>query len=180
MLDQLQMPIETDGLLIREILDSDYLALDELYSDEEVRVYIGTSPCRPRPGETRENAFRRLCSSTKRPMAIARREGAFVGSLSLQPYAPDGEPAPGDFEVTIAILRCNRRAGIAKEVLPALFGALRSVPEVRRVVARVSPSNEASLRLVSSLGFARVGSQWDPYRQQSDHLFVLGLNDGAV
>lgn len=59
----------------------------------------------------------------------------------------------GDVELTCAIAPSARRQGIATESLEELIGWAFRTGRVRRVLARVSPMNAASLGMLRKLGF---------------------------
>jgi len=72
--------------------------------------------------------------------------------------APD---ANGMLEVGYAIDPVHRRRGFARATLAAMLDRARTTSGVRRVVASVSPDNQASLGLIAQFGFLRTGEQWD-------------------
>lgn len=73
--------------------------------------------------------------------------------------APDEN---GMVEIGYAILPAWRHRGYATEAARAALSWASADPRVRTLRASVSPDNEASRRLVASLGFVQTGEQWDP------------------
>jgi RimJ/RimL family protein N-acetyltransferase len=65
-----------------------------------------------------------------------------------------GPPSPdGDVELTFAIAPSARRQGLATESLEELMHWAFQTGRVRRILARVSPMNAASLGMLQKLGF---------------------------
>jgi phosphinothricin acetyltransferase len=58
--------------------------------------------------------------------------------------------------VSVYVERASRKRGAGRAVLTALFDAAR-VAGFHKLVSRVFPENTASLRMIESLGFRRVG-----------------------
>ena len=54
-----------------------------------------------------------------------------------------------------------RRRGFAREAIRSLFDWAAREHGIRRFIASVSPTNEASLALTAGLGFGQIGSQMD-------------------
>jgi RimJ/RimL family protein N-acetyltransferase len=88
--------------------------------------------------------------------AIAAQDGPVVGHAGF--HGPPDER--GMVEVGYFVLEAHRRRGYARA---ALRGLLAYATEHRARVARasISPGNAASLALVRSSGFVRIGEQWD-------------------
>ncbi|MFT4280253.1 GNAT family N-acetyltransferase [Microbacterium sp.] len=73
--------------------------------------------------------------------------------------APDDE---GAVEISYEIDPAFRGRGLATAAAEMLVAEAIASPEVRTVVASVSPTNAASLRIVRRLGFVKVGEVEDP------------------
>ncbi|KZE91628.1 GNAT family N-acetyltransferase [Microbacterium sp. TNHR37B] len=73
--------------------------------------------------------------------------------------APDDE---GAVEISYEIDPTFRGRGLATAAAEMLVAEAIAAPEVRTVVASVSPGNSASLRIVRRLGFVKVGEVDDP------------------
>jgi RimJ/RimL family protein N-acetyltransferase len=64
-------------------------------------------------------------------------------------------------EVGYTIFEPYRRRGYATEVTRALIDWVSREHGIRRVIASVSPENDASLALLRRLGFREIGRHWD-------------------
>jgi ribosomal-protein-alanine N-acetyltransferase len=73
-----------------------------------------------------------------------------------------GPSEDGMVEIGYTILPRWRRRGYATEAARAALGWALGDARVRTLRASVAPDNEASRRLVTSLGFLQVGEQMDP------------------
>ena len=93
---------------------------------------------------------------------VIRREGGVapeaIGYVNFH-AAPDER---GMVEIGYTILPSWRRRGYAGEAARAALSWAVTDPRVRTLRASVAPDNEASRRLVASLGFVQTGEQWDP------------------
>ena len=90
---------------------------------------------------------------------LVERDGALVGSAGAAgPVSPDG-----DQELGYGLVPGARRAGTGTEAVAAVAAALEQRDGVRRLTAEVLPGNEASLRLLVRLGFARVEGGAPPH-----------------
>ncbi|MCY7394657.1 MAG: GNAT family N-acetyltransferase [Nocardioides sp.] len=83
--------------------------------------------------------------------------GAVVGRAGFH-AAPDDD---GMVEVGFAIDPAHRRRGYARAAFEVLLDRARADPGVRTVRVTVSPTNEASLGLVTQYPFVANGEQWD-------------------
>lgn len=67
----------------------------------------------------------------------------------------------GRLEVGYRVEPDYRRLGFARESVAALFDWAASTHGIRRFVASISPTNDASLRLAAGFGFVHTGSHID-------------------
>jgi [ribosomal protein S5]-alanine N-acetyltransferase len=86
---------------------------------------------------------------------VERSTSQIVGDIGFH-GRPDTD---GRVEVGYAVVPDRRRRGYASEALAALTAWARSRGDVRDVVARCEPTNEASIRTLASGGFERVGER---------------------
>jgi RimJ/RimL family protein N-acetyltransferase len=84
---------------------------------------------------------------------VRRSDGLAVGDAGF--HGPPGED--GEVEIGYALVPAARGSGLAGEAIGLLVDWARTQPGIRRVVARIDPSNEPSRRLLERLGFARDG-----------------------
>jgi aminoglycoside 6'-N-acetyltransferase len=104
---------------------------------------------------------------------VIEEHGQFVGDFGVQ--TPDALPV---VELGLEIVPEAKRRGIATRATRLLLDALFAA-EIHRVVARVDPRNEPSVRLFRRLGFREEGRlrscYWDEkYQEWTDEL-VFGL-----
>ena len=64
-------------------------------------------------------------------------------------------------EIGYSVDPVYRRRGLAREAVRAMFDWAATTHGIRRFVASISPTNEASLGLVAGFGFKQTGSQVD-------------------
>jgi RimJ/RimL family protein N-acetyltransferase len=64
-------------------------------------------------------------------------------------------------EIGYSVQPVHRRQGYAREAVRAMFDWAASEHGIRRFVASVSPTNDASLGLVRGFGFEQTGEQMD-------------------
>jgi ribosomal-protein-alanine N-acetyltransferase len=73
-----------------------------------------------------------------------------------------GPPDPqGRVEIGYSVDPVYRRRGIAREAVRAMLDWAAATHGIRRFIASISPTNEASLALVAGFGFVLTGSQLD-------------------
>jgi len=90
-------------------------------------------------------------------LVVERATREVIGSISFhEPPDPDGT-----LEVGLGIVAERRRQGFAREALLAMWTWAVDHPEVVTLRYSVGVTNDASLALIRSLGFTRVGSQMD-------------------
>jgi ribosomal-protein-alanine N-acetyltransferase len=94
-----------------------------------------------------------------RAMVLVDATGArrMIGIVGFH-GAPDEERR---LEIGYSVHPSHRRQGYAREAVVAMFDWAAREHGIHRFVASVSPTNEASLSLVRSLGFEQVGEQMD-------------------
>jgi [ribosomal protein S5]-alanine N-acetyltransferase len=105
-----------------------------------------------------------------RAMVLRDAEPRIVGAIGFH-EPPD---ARGRAEVGYGVLAADRRRGFAREALLALTDWGLAEGGVATCVASVSPHNTPSLSLIASLGFEKVGEQWDD-EDGLEHVFERPL-----
>ena len=83
---------------------------------------------------------------------VRRSDGLAVGDAGFH-----GPPEDGEVEIGYALVPAARGEGLATEATELLVTWAREQPGVRRVCARIDPSNEPSRRLLERIGFAPDG-----------------------
>jgi RimJ/RimL family protein N-acetyltransferase len=92
-------------------------------------------------------------------MVLTDEDGArrVIGTIGF--HGPPDER--GRLEIGYSVQEAYRRRGFAREAVRAMFDWAASEHGIRRFIASVSPTNEASLALVRSFGFRQTGEQMD-------------------
>jgi ribosomal-protein-alanine N-acetyltransferase len=147
------LPIETERLLIRPFEAADVDAMADVYGDPEVmrHVSIGVLDREGTAGlleQYRRAQEQRGFSSWA---LTARGSGTVLGDVGFGLYAPTGEPELG---YTLGAAFWGR--GYAFEAARACVAAAFSSLSCPRLLAKVQPENERSLRLAERLGMRPV------------------------
>jgi len=91
----------------------------------------------------------------RHPVLVAENDGSMVGWARAGSYS-DFEPYAGIGELAIYVTEPARGAGVARALVDALAGACRE-RGYWKLVAKVFPSNEASIELLHRCGYRDVG-----------------------
>jgi [ribosomal protein S5]-alanine N-acetyltransferase len=149
------LPIETERLLIRPFEEPDADAMAEIYGDPEVMRHIWLGAL---DGERTTALLEGYRSGQDEhgfsTWAVVEKEsGTVVGDVGFGIHAPTGEPELG---YTLAAAVWGRGYGLeaARACVDAAFAHL----PFSRVVAKVEPGNEPSLRVAEQLGMRTVES----------------------
>ena len=142
------LPLETERLLIRRFEAADVDAMAKVYGDPEVmrHVCLGVLD-RDSTAALLEQYRRAQDEHGFSTWAVVEKEsGAVVGDMGFGVYAPTGEPELG---YTLAATVWGRGYGLeaARACVAAAFAHLPH----RRLLAKVEPENERSLRLAERL-----------------------------
>ena len=89
------------------------------------------------------------------PVLVALRTGRVLGWARAGSYS-DFEPYAGVGELAIYVTASARRRGVARELVDALAEACRE-RGYWKLIAKVFPSNEASIELLHRCGYRDVG-----------------------
>lgn len=73
-----------------------------------------------------------------------------------------GAPVDGQAELGYRIVPEHRRRGLALAAVGLLVDHARSTPGLDRVIARIAPDNQASVRVVTAAGFVPDGDHLSP------------------
>jgi phosphinothricin acetyltransferase len=90
------------------------------------------------------------------PLVVVEEDGGVVAWASAAPYRPDREAYAGIGEFSVYVARAERGRGAGRTAMEALAAEARS-RGFWKLVSRIFPENEASLRLCRALGFREVG-----------------------
>jgi ribosomal-protein-alanine N-acetyltransferase len=146
--------LQTPRLTLRRFEPTDLQPLFELYRDPEVRRYFpdGTRTL----DVTREELEWFLDGHPRHPelglwATVERSSGAFLGRCGLLPWTIDGV-----HEVELAYLIDRRRwgEGLATEAARGIVAYARDVLRLERLIALVTPGNDASARVAVKVGMS--------------------------
>ena len=149
-----------DGLLVRPAREEDLAAIQRIYNDE-VMTGVATWDEAPWTWERRLEWWREHDALT--PVLVAEAAGELAGFAYLS-YMSAKSGWRFTREDTIYVDRRWRGRGVGRVLLTALLDEARAL-ELQLVVASIESSNEASLRLHTSLGFEVVGTLRDAGRK---------------
>jgi RimJ/RimL family protein N-acetyltransferase len=150
---RIPLPIETERLRIRVFEPGDVEEMSGIYGDPEVmrHVCLGVLD-RERTAVLLEGYRNAQDEQGFSTWAVVEKEtGNVVGDAGFGLYAPTGEPELG---YTFAAAVWGR--GYALEAANACIGAAFAHLPHRRLVAKIEPGNERSLRLAKRLGLQPV------------------------
>jgi RimJ/RimL family protein N-acetyltransferase len=147
------LPIETERLRIRPFVPADVEEMSGIYGDPEVMRHVCLGVLDHAGTAALLEEYRRAQDERGfSTWAVVEREtGTVVGDAGFGLYAPTGEPELG---YTLASGAWGRGYGLeaARACVEAAFAHL----PYRRLVAKVEPENDRSLRLAERLGMRTV------------------------
>jgi L-amino acid N-acyltransferase YncA len=137
------------GLMVRTARPDDAAGIADVYNqgiDDRVATF-----------ETRHRTADEVSSwcGGRHPIVVAVEGGRVVAFAAASEYRPR-ECYAGVAEASVYVARDCRGRGAGRVVLRALIDAAR-VAGFWKLLSRIFPENQASLALVDSLGFRRVG-----------------------
>ncbi|MEO8011914.1 MAG: GNAT family N-acetyltransferase [Dokdonella sp.] len=160
--------IETERLSLQQLTEADDAFILELLNDAAFVEHIGDRGVR-----TREQAREYLRNG---PIASYRQHGFGLYRVALK---RSGERVGicgllkrdtlVDVDIGYALLPCWRGKGLAREASLAVLGHAQAVIGLKRIIAIVSPANDASIRVLEGIGLRadgmiRVGDATEPAR----------------
>jgi [ribosomal protein S5]-alanine N-acetyltransferase len=149
-------PITTERTELREVRAADLPDLMHVNGDPEVTRFLpyATWSSQADAAAWLERMEGICATGSARQLVIARREdGKAIGTALLFKLDEGSRRA----ELGYAMGRAHWRRGYTGEALRALLSHAFGSLGLRRIEAEVNPGNEASNRLVQSLGFVREG-----------------------
>ncbi|MFF4584057.1 GNAT family N-acetyltransferase [Streptomyces sp. NPDC001388] len=148
--------LTTERLLLRPVVEADTPVLTRLWTDVEVRRYLGG----PLAEEAARTRARRCVGVTGLFTVVRRLDDTALGSVFVAPEARDGRT-----EVSYQLVPEYWGSGYAQEaVAAAVRWAAAEVPaRVPGVVAVTQAANESSRRLLERLGATPAGTfvEWN-------------------
>ena len=146
--------IETDRLLLRHLVPSDFDALYALYSDPLVRRYFPEGTLTPE--ETREELEWFLNGHPRHPelglwATVHKQTGQFIGRCGLLPWTIDDQ-----FEVEIAYMLAKEYwgQGLATEAARGIAKYAHEQLGITRLICLIDHDNIASIRVAEKTGMA--------------------------
>ena len=168
------MNIETARLRIRDLKPGDGEGLFLIYSDEEVRRFIGGRPTQTLD-EQREQLAATLERQSREEPGYGRwavetlSDGRLVGVVILK-HPPDAEDRPlAEVEVGWHLGRFAWGNGYATEAGRAMLDHARDSLRLRIVYAIVLPDNVRSIGVVQRLGMTPLGLTQRYYGKEALH-----------
>ena len=105
-----------------------------------------------------------------------RSSGDFVGEIEAYPTRPQIQPWT-EWGIGYSLMSNHWRQGYATEALNAVILAIFEHPDSQRIKADVGHANDASIQLLTKLGFQQEGSQkakiW--HSEQTHDMLLFGL-----
>ncbi|MEG3145395.1 GNAT family N-acetyltransferase [Sphingomonas sp. RT2P30] len=164
--------MDSARLRLRPMSVDDAAAMHLVYADEEAMRWWSHPP-HISVEETRESLARHIADPAWRSWAVTLTgDDTAIGSLAAH------EKRQGKVvEIGYSLVRSHWGQGYAREAVARLIDRLIREEGMRRVFADTDPENDASNRLLESLGFVREGhlrGEWETHIGVRDS-FIWGL-----
>lgn len=163
--------LSTDRVVVRPVHDTDIGDLLAVNGDGEVVRHLPYGPWRSHSdGQAWLERMRGLqqAGTGRQFVLISRSEGRAIGTLLLFRH----EPSSARAEVAYVLGRSHWRQGLMRETLRAFCQAAFMRAGLQRIEAEAVPENQASNRLLASLGFTLEGRLRQRWRAQGRGLDV--------
>jgi [ribosomal protein S5]-alanine N-acetyltransferase len=149
------LPIETERLLIRVFEDRDVDSIAAIYGDPEVMRHVCLGVLDRKGTAALLEQYRRAQDQRgfSTWAAVEKESDSVIGDVGFGLYAATGEP-----ELGYTLGRAFWGRGYALEAVRACVEAAFAHLPHRRLVAKIEPENERSLRLAQRLGMRTVGT----------------------
>ena len=162
--------LETDRLLFRDHQLGDLDPFCAIEGDAEFRRFVGG---RPRTRAAAEEKFRRQYLPAVQDRlglwaTIYKPEGCYIGYCGVYPHFGPMGSIPGEGTLAFYLARPYWRKGLATEAGLAFIHFAFSELKLSRLVATVETGNDASVRVLTKLGFARLRHE-EGERRSFDH-----------
>ena len=154
------------NVILRALEPDDLEFLFQLENDPDLWAASDVLPAPVSRHALREylrQAAATLAEAGQMRLIISEETGRAVGTLDLYEYSALHQRAG----VGIAVLRSERRRGVAQAALAALLPYARQALQLHQLYCTVSAVNQASIRLFKNVGFRRVGTRREWLRMHS-------------
>lgn len=158
--DELGLPQRVGSVCLRSLIETDLDALYDLEADPDVKRYIGQLPQETR--STWVNKMRQNIGFTSHIVIADLNTNQFIGRASLGHYVTSLDPTHRELQIVIAKCRWG-------EVALFLLNAAFKVLDTETVFGVVHPNNQASKKLMVTLGFVNTGETVPKKSQDMDH-----------
>ena len=166
---KIRLPVIGERIIINEFVIDDWIALQEIFSQEDISEYVGGSPYRQKGGEPVEDAFARARREDWEPYSIRKKETErAIGFVSIFYYDED----VGSVEMSIGLLSVMQGRGYAYDTSMIAIQEIFASTSAARVVVRVDPCNSASLMLVNKLSMTSIGTRINLWTGSEDLLYA--------
>lgn len=169
--------LQTERLILREIVHADAAALLGIHGDSTAMRYMFCEPMQDL--EESHRWIGRFAAERHAPLpalrwAIERRsDGVFIGTCGMYELVQVWQRC----SIGYALASFAFGLGYMREALVALIGWLLGPMQLNRIGAEIHPTNEPSLRLARGLGFEVEGTlrQALVWKEQAQDLLQLAL-----
>ena len=169
--------LQTDRLVLREIVHADAPALLGIHGDSTAMRYMFCEPMRDLEESHqwigRFTADRLQAIPSVRWGIERRSDGAFIGTCGMYEWVHGWQRC----SIGYALASFAFGLGYMREALVGLIGYLLGPMNIHRIGAEIHPTNEPSLRLARGLGFEVEGTMRQAlvWQQQAQDVLQLSL-----
>jgi ribosomal-protein-alanine N-acetyltransferase len=165
-----EIVLETDRLLFRDHQLDDLEPFCAIEADAEFRRFVGGQP---RTRAAAEEKFRhKYLPAIRNRMAlwatIYKPEGCYIGYCGVYPHFGSAGPIPGEGTLAFYLASPYWKKGLATEAGLAFVRFAFGELNLSRLVASVQTGNDASVHVLTKLGFVGVEHE-DGARRSFDH-----------
>lgn len=176
--------LRTPRLVIRSLCPDDLAAFHSYRSSKEVMKYQGSDAmdeagCAAFIEEMKDLPFGKPGQWVQYALALHDSD-ELIGDCAIKLHSPD----PRIAEVGVTISPKSQQQGFAKEAMQGILKFLFAERQIHRVQEIVDAENEASIRLLQSLGFRQEGhfveNIWFNGKWGSEYQFALLRREWAA
>jgi L-amino acid N-acyltransferase YncA len=140
-------------IMIRRATIGDLAAITSIYN-EAILGTVATFDTEPKTVEEQKPWFEG--HDSKHPILVAEQDGAIVGWASISKWS-DRCAYSDTGEISVYVKEEHRGKGVGKKLMKEILDQGQKT-SLHTVIARISESNEASVRLHEALGFEHIGT----------------------